>query len=137
MSFENKLVAVLNKSVEPGIVMNALAHASIGLGAKIGPQALCLDTYIAKDGFRYGNISQMPFMILAANSNKIRGLYEWALEKGVMHTVFLETMTGGTYREQLERTSNSLHLDLNFYGIVAFGPWDIVTEATRKFSLWK
>ncbi|MFS9399785.1 DUF2000 family protein, partial [Legionella pneumophila] len=31
--FKNKLVAVLNKHIEPGKVMNALAHMCIGLGA--------------------------------------------------------------------------------------------------------
>ena len=31
--FKNKLVAVLNKSVETGKIMNALAHMCIGLGS--------------------------------------------------------------------------------------------------------
>jgi len=43
--FKNKLVAVLNKSVEPGKVMNALAHMCIGLGANIGKQELRLTDY--------------------------------------------------------------------------------------------
>ncbi len=34
--FQNKLVAVLNKSIEIGKVMNALAHMCIGLGSAIG-----------------------------------------------------------------------------------------------------
>lgn len=36
MTFENKLVAILNKGVEPGVVLNALAHMSVGLGAEVG-----------------------------------------------------------------------------------------------------
>ncbi len=36
MNFENKLVAILNKDVEPGVVLNALAHMSVGLGAAVG-----------------------------------------------------------------------------------------------------
>lgn len=40
--FKNKLVAVLNKSIEHGKVMNALAHMSIGLGAAIGQADLRL-----------------------------------------------------------------------------------------------
>ncbi len=38
--FKNKLVAVLNKSIEPGKVMNALAHMCIGLGSAIGKEAM-------------------------------------------------------------------------------------------------
>lgn len=33
MTFENKLVAILNKDIEPGVVLNALGHMSIGMGA--------------------------------------------------------------------------------------------------------
>lgn len=36
MNFENKLVAILNKDVEPGVVLNAPAHMSVGLGAAVG-----------------------------------------------------------------------------------------------------
>ncbi|CAM2779901.1 hypothetical protein LEWO105114_02485 [Legionella worsleiensis] len=34
--FKNKLVAVLNKSIDTGKAMNALAHMCIGLGSAIG-----------------------------------------------------------------------------------------------------
>ena len=42
MEFKNKLVAVLNKSIEPGKIMNALAHMCIGLGSAIGKENLRL-----------------------------------------------------------------------------------------------
>ena len=42
--FKNKLVAVLNKSVDTGKVMNALAHMCIGLGSAIGKSELQLIT---------------------------------------------------------------------------------------------
>ncbi|MBI5273541.1 MAG: DUF2000 family protein [Chlamydiales bacterium] len=32
-SFSNKLVAVMNEKIEPGIIMNALAHMCIGFGS--------------------------------------------------------------------------------------------------------
>ena len=38
--FQNKLVAVLNKSIEPGRLMNALAHMCVGFGAELGKDAL-------------------------------------------------------------------------------------------------
>ncbi len=38
--FKNKLVAVLNNSIEPGKVMNALAHMCIGLESAIGKEEL-------------------------------------------------------------------------------------------------
>jgi hypothetical protein len=137
MAFENKLVAVLNEKIDPGVVMNALAHMSIGLGSHIGKDALKLIEYVDGDGQKHTLISSMPFMILKANSNKIRALRIQALEQGINFADFIETMTTGSYIEQLERTKNTSGEHLVYYGIVLFGPWQTVSELTRKFSLWK
>ena len=37
-SFSNKLVAVMNEKIEPGIIMNSLAHMCIGFGSEIGKE---------------------------------------------------------------------------------------------------
>lgn len=79
----------------------------------------------------------MPFMILKANSNKIRALKLAADQAGIKCVDFTDTMTSGTYVEQLERTKQTKEVDLIYYGIVLFGNWDKVSELTRKFSLWK
>jgi hypothetical protein len=137
MTFENKLVAVLNKDVEPGVVLNALAHMSIGLGAQVGKPHLRLDDYKDATGNIYPNISQIPFIILRAKSNEIRKTIASAKEHKILHGVFLNTMTGGTYLEQLDRTATSPEDSLTYYGCVLFGEWTTVSEITRKFSLWK
>lgn len=137
MQFAHKLVAVLNEKIEPGVVMNALAHMSLGLGAEVGKEALRLMDYRDADGGTHPNISEMPFMILKANSNKIRGLRQAALEKGIRFADFTQTMTVGTYLEQIEKTGQTKEADLIYYGIVLFGDWELVSELTRKFSLWK
>lgn len=60
--FKNKLVAVLNKSVETGKVMNALAHMCIGLGSAIGKEELRLTDYKGADGGSHPFISEIPFI---------------------------------------------------------------------------
>ncbi|MDE3046651.1 MAG: DUF2000 domain-containing protein [Verrucomicrobiota bacterium] len=135
--FTNKLVAVMNEKIEPGIVMNALAHMSIGFGAEIGKPSLRLTDFIDGDENNHPNISEMPFMILKANSNKIRNLRQAAKEANISFVDFTHTMTGGTYVEQIEKTKNTKESELIYYGIVLFGEWDKVSELTRKFSLWK
>ncbi|KTC82310.1 hypothetical protein Lche_0574 [Legionella cherrii] len=135
--FKNKLVAVLNKRIEPGKVMNALAHMCIGLGAVIGEKELRLTDYRDADGGSHPYISEIPFIILCENSNKIRTLRQNALEKNVLFNDFTDTMTVGTYQEQIERTAQVKDNDLIYYGIVLFGDWDVVTELTRKCSLWR
>jgi hypothetical protein len=47
------------------------------------------------------------------------------------------TATVGSYLEQLERTKQTKDADLIYYGVVLFGPWEKVSDLTRKFSLWK
>ncbi|MCW8398635.1 DUF2000 domain-containing protein [Legionella sp. PATHC038] len=135
--FKNKLVAVLNKRIEPGKVMNALAHMCIGLGAVIGEKELRLTDYRDADGGSHPYISEIPFIILCENSNKIRTLRQNALAKNVLFNDFTDTMTVGTYQEQIERTAQIKDNDLIYYGIVLFGDWGVVTELTRKCSLWR
>lgn len=135
--FDNKLVAVLNKKIEPGKLMNALAHMCIGLGSAIGKDPLRLSNYQDADGNAHPHISEIPFMILCENSNKIRKLRQEALVNNIIFNDFTDTMTVGTYQEQIERTRQVREEDLTYFGIVLFGEWDKVTELTRKFSLWK
>ncbi len=135
--FANKLVAVMNEKIEPGVIMNALAHMCIGFGSEIGKEPLRLTDYIDADGGSHPHISEMPFMILQANSNKIRALRQAALQEGIKFVDFTNTMTSGTFEEQLERTKQVKDADLIYYGIVLFGDWAKVSELTRKFSLWK
>jgi len=136
-TFKNKLVAVLNKSIETGKVMNALAHMCIGLGAQIGKEELRLTNYQDADGGSHPFISELPFIILTENSNKIRKLRQSAIANNIMFNDFTDTMTVGTYQEQIARTLQVKDENLIYYGIVLFGDWDQVTELTRKFSLWK
>ena len=49
MSFENKLVALVNKDIDVGVAMNAVAHMAIGLGAHLGKDILRLNDYQDKD----------------------------------------------------------------------------------------
>jgi hypothetical protein len=134
--FENKLVAVMNEKIETGVIVNALAHASLAMGAEIGKESIELADYTDADGLVHVS-SKMPYIILKANSNKIRELKKAALQAGIRHIDFVHTMTGGTYVEQLEKTKQTNDSELIFYGIVLFGAWDQVSELTRKFSLWK
>jgi hypothetical protein len=134
--FKNKLVAVLNKAIEPGKVLNALAHMCIGLGAVIGKQELRLTDYQDADGGYHPFISEIPFIILSGNSNKIRKLRNEAIANNIIFNDFIDTMTVGTYKDQIEKTSQVKDENLLYYGIVLFGDWDKVTELTRKFSLW-
>jgi hypothetical protein len=136
--FQNKLVAVVNKQIEMGVAMNALAHMCLGFGAHMGSSDLHLMDYENREGFIYPNISKMPFIILREkNSNKIAALLMKAKEAGVKYSVFTNTMTEGTWEDQKARTLATKPEEIIFYGIVLFGPKEIVNEMTKKLSLWR
>ncbi len=135
--FKNKLVAIMNKSGDPGKMMNALAHMCIAFGARIGEEPLQLVDYIDADQQIHPKISKMPFIILQASGNKIRTLRQEAQQSGIEFAEFTDTMTIGSWQEQVERTRQTPEADLQYYGIVLNGPWDQVSALTKKFSLWR
>lgn len=136
--FHNKLVAIVNKQVDIGVLMNAVAHMCLGFGAHMGPSDLHLMDYKTADGVVYPNISKMPFIILREkNSNKIGSLLNKAKEAKLQYSVFTNTMTEGTWEDQEARTLATREAEIIFYGLVLFGPQEIVTELTKKLSLYK
>lgn len=135
--FANKLVAVINKDLEPGVAMNALAHMTIGLGTSLSKDGLRLTDYKDQSGNIYPNISEMPFIILRGKSNEIKKSVLAAREQKILHGAFIETMTGGTYQEQLENTLKTSEDNIVFYGCVLFGPIEQVQEITKKLSLYR
>jgi hypothetical protein len=137
MKFTHKLVAIINKDLDAAVAMNALAHMTLGLGAYIGAPLLKLETYIDKNRYLYPNISQMPFIILKGKSNEIRKIIQQSRQLNLQYGTFLNTMTGGTYQEQLSRTAETSEDNLIFYGVALFGELEKVTEITKKLSLYK
>lgn len=138
MDFKNKLVAVMNEKKEPGVIMNALAHMCLGLGASApSKEELRLTNYKDADGNSHDKISEMPFMVLAANSNKIRNLRKAAIENNILFVDYTSTMTIGTFEDQIKKSAETKEDELDYFGIVLFGEWGKVSELTRKFSLWK
>lgn len=135
----HKFVAVLNKKIPTGNLMNGLGHMSAGLaGSYSNLPEMRFDSYFDKDGGEHKSISDNPFIILQAdNSNQIRNLRNEAKAAGIHFVDFTSTMTVGTYKEQQERTKNTPEVELEYYGICLFGPKETLNSLTRKFSLWR
>ncbi len=132
-----KFVAILNKNLSQAIIMNALAHMSACLVSKYSDiKEMSFVDYVDKDGNKHP-VSALTFIILEGNSNKIRELRKEAIANGIHFVDFTNTMTQGTYVEQLERTKNNSEAELEYYGICLFGEKEKINPLTKKFSLWK
>ncbi len=121
-----RFIAVLNKKVEIGKLMNALGHMSAGLaGGFDKAKDMNFLEYKDKDDGIHPNISHFPFIVLKAdNSNKIRTVRNEAIKRNITFTDFTSTMTVGTSAEQIERTNNTPEAELEYYGICLFGNTD-------------
>lgn len=135
----NKFVAVLNKKIPVGNLLNALGHMSAGLSASYqNIPEMRFDSYFDKDGGAHKSISDHPFIILSAdNSNQIRTLRNELIKSNIHFVDFTNTMTVGTYTEQKERTKNTPEVELEYFGICAFGNKETLSMLTKKFSLWR
>ena len=133
-----RLVLVLDKSLPPGVAMNAAVHLGVGLAARLGdPQRLRMVDYVDASDDIHPSISSLSFVVLSCSRNRLAQLRNDALAANIPSTTFLETMTGDTYTQQLERTRATPKSSLQFYGVALFGTRSLLDPLTRKFSLWK
>src|SRR5258708_32744187 len=113
----HKFVAILNKKISVGKLMNALRHVTAGLAASYPqPELMRFDNYEDADGNDHKNLSDNPFIVLQAdNSNKLRVLRHALIDEGLPYVDFAHTMTEGTYAEQQERTKLLHEADLEYW----------------------
>jgi len=135
-----RIAIILNEKVDFGRLLNAAAHLALGFGAAADQPtrlALRLQNYADASGDSHANISALSLVVLKANGNQLRTLKGRVAAAGLQTVDFLETMTGGTYAEQLERTRASSPDDLEYLGILVFGTREELDPLTRKFSLFR
>lgn len=134
-----RFVAVLNKKVDVGHLMNALGHMTAGLaGGSSKSDEMCFLQYFDKDGGQHPNISHYPFIVLKAdNSNKIRQVRQECITRNIPFSDFSSTMTVGTSQQQVDATATTKEIELEYYGIVMFGNTTELKEFTGKFSLYQ
>lgn len=135
----HKFVAVVNKNLEIGKAMNAIAHSCAGL-VGMAPndlkEKMSFIDFIDKDGQIHKSISGLSLIVLRGKNGELKKLRESFIENNVLFTDFTETMTGDTYKEQLDKTLETSNEDMNYFCITAFGKKEILDPLTRKFSLW-
>ena len=135
-----KLVVLVNKRLDTGVAMNALAHAvaaSVNLIGDEGRASLRFLDFTDANGQIYPGISARSFIVLRGSDGDIRKLRQRAIEVGLPAVCFTQTMTGETYIQQLKRTKSAPTSELTFYAIALVGRAEVLNPITKKYSLWK
>lgn len=133
-----RFIAILNKKIEIGRLMNALGHMTAGLlGGYGNVEEKRFLEYKDQDGGIHPFISHFPFIVLQAdNSNQIRTVRNELIKRGLPYTDFTSTMIAGTSQDQLDATAATPEVDLEYFGVCTFGDTETLKEFTKKFSLF-
>ena len=135
-----RVVAIINKGIESGRTMNALLHLGVGLMAKLDAserdQLSFLD-FRDQDGQIYPSISARSFIVLRGSSSDIATARLACSAAGLPNVCFIQTMTDGSYIEQLTRTQSTPTAEVVFFGVAMFGSRTALAPITKRLSLWR
>ncbi len=136
----HKFVALLNKSLEAGKALNAVAHCCAGLTSAASEEVrekMSFIDFTDKDGVIHKSISGLSLIVLRGSNNELKKARAKFIENGIHFTDFTQTMTGDTYKEQLTKTAEVTEEQMEYYCVAAFGEKTIIDPITKRFSLWR
>ena len=136
-----RIIVALDKTLEPGRAMNAIAHMLAGLSGLMAEKGeiekLRFQNYKDKSGQIYPSISDLPMIVMKGKKGEVRKFAQNARGEGMPVTCFLDTMTEGTYADQHERTNQRESEEINYFGACAYGDNETLRSLTKRLSLWQ
>ncbi|MCX6585815.1 MAG: DUF2000 domain-containing protein [Acidobacteria bacterium] len=139
ISTQMRIVIVLNETIDVGRLINAASHLAMGFGASRTPderEALGLLEYRDKDDELHSNISGLSLIVLRARPLQLAKLRLAAIKQKTFCMDFTNTMTGGSYEDQLVRMRETTGDSLVYYGVLMYGSNEELRPLTKKFSLF-
>ena len=134
----HKVVVIVNKNLEIGKALNAVSHSCAGLVASAPEDLKEKMSFIDFEGkdIIHKSISALSLIVLRGSNGEIKKARKQFMEQNVHFTDFTVTMTGDTYKEQLEKTKEVSDEDMEYFCIAAFGEKEIINPITKRLSLW-
>ena len=133
-------MAIVNKTIDTGKAMNAIAHSCSGLLASASDdlrEKMSFMDFFDRDKVAHKSISGLSLIVLRGSNGELKKARRQFIENNIHFVDFTETMTGDTYKEQLERTSQVSSEELTYYCVAAFAEKDTLDPITKRLSLWK
>lgn len=136
--FSKKIVAVVDKDLEPWRAMNAVAHMTAIIGNKTKTEQLTSgDYFVGNDGTAIPRNSQYPIIIMRAAGKDLHKLFGKISAKNIPHHVFIKEMQDTTDdKEIVEILAGQSMADTTFYGVTFLAPHELADELTKGFQLF-
>ncbi len=135
-----KFVVALNEKCDVGVILNAASHACLGLIAQASEEdrkKMSFISFTDANGNVHPSISGLSLIVLKGKNGELRKLRSQVLEQNFLCVDFIHTMTGDTYKEQLEKTAATPEEELLYYGVAVFGEKLKLDPLTKRLSLWR
>lgn len=136
--FSKRIVAVVNKELEPWQVANTAAHMSAYHANKMAKDEFDSgEFFITHDNHQLPRNSQFPILIKRAEAKDLHKLYSKAKAAGLKVHVFIKEMIGTTDDGQIIEALKTQDMeDVSIYGVALYGDNEEVNALTKHFQLW-
>jgi hypothetical protein len=137
--FTKKIIAVVNKELEPWRAANAVAHMTTIVGNETKKERLTSgDHFAASDGVTIPRNSQHPIIIMQASEKDLHKLFDKVQAKHLTHLVFIKEMQDTNKDEEIvEELKGKPMKDTVFYGVTFFAPNELADDLVKGFQLFK
>jgi lysyl-tRNA synthetase class 2 len=134
-----RIVAVVNKELEPWQVANAVAHMETIIGNALPKDKLVSgDYFVGSDQVAIPRNSQYPIIIMRADEKDLHKLYDKIRTAKLTHHVFIKDMQETNSDEAIvELLAERPIADTIFYGVSFFATNDVADDFTKGLQLWK
>jgi lysyl-tRNA synthetase, class II len=136
--FSSRIVAIVNKDLEPWKVANAVAHMEAVIGNELPKDKLTSgDYFVGSDSVHIPRNSQYPIIIKRADEKELHRLLERVKEKDLLHHVFIKEMQDTNDDLEIVNILKSQKIsETNFYGVSFFAENSLADELSKKYQLW-
>ncbi len=133
---EKKLYIIVNRMLDPALLLNATAHLAAGIMRKES-DALFHDYPNDESGLS-AYLSHYPVVILQSkNSSQLKSTLIKCREAEINVNFFTTTMLGPSTEAQIQATKEASIDALEFVAIALYGDTETMLPYTKKFSLFR
>lgn len=133
-----KIVVIVSDNLEAWQSMNIVGHMAIALGANKDPELMGRDVLVDKSDVSHIGIARFGFIVKKGNSRDISLLAAKARKDiGIITIDFPREMLDTRHDDELvESLKTKLESELEYLGILLYGPTEQVNSLTKDFKLW-